>query len=392
MLAMRTPSASHALTTLVFSLAAVALAPACSSGDTGDDDGNAGAGGNAGSAAPSAGKAGNAAGASGGSSGSGTMTGGTGGSTSGAGNGGSSGSGGAGAAAGVGGATGGAGSGTGGGAGAGGSSAAAGSGADAGSGGSGTSGSAGMPSAGAGGVAGSAGTGGSAGGNSAGTGGISTSGNNCPESALFCADFETPGIPAGASFRPAYQETMWQDFVAIDSSVTYDGSSGALMIKPTGMSGYSYRALSVPAPASYWVRLFVRSDVDLGQSDHNAFFGASTGNGDQNQGDLMEVAEQYCQVVMNLHDDVVLSIGGTTNCSGGGIKLPKDTWHCMEAFFDGPSGRVQVFANEMPVIDKSNWTALTYQSFVFGFISFHGPSRTMWYDDVAVAAERIGCP
>ncbi len=233
----------------------------------------------------------------------------------------------------------------------------------------------------------SAGTSGAAG--TSGTGGAATT---CPSTASFCADFEGTGLPAGSSYQPTYQAAQWADFVAIDDTVAHGGSH-SFMVKPTGLDGYSYRLLSVPAPApSFWVRLYVRSDVDLGQSEHNAFFGATTGTGDQNSGDLMEVAEQYCQVVMNLHDDVVTSIGGTMACGSGGVLLAKDTWHCAEAFFDGPNGHIQVFSDGTPVIDKSGWTALTYQTFVFGFLEFHGPSRTMWYDDVAVATERIGCP
>jgi len=191
---------------------------------------------------------------------------------------------------------------------------------------------------------------------------------------------------------PSYQASMWADMLSLDASTAHGGAH-SLMVKPTGSDGYSYRVLSVAAPApSFWVRLWVKSDVDLGQSEHNAFFAASTADGDQNNGELMEVAEQYCQVVMNHKDDVVTSIGGTTACGMGGVSLAKNAWHCVEAFFDGPNGHIQVNADGKPVIDKSGWAKLTYQSFVFGFIEFHGPSRTMWYDDVAVSTQHLACP
>jgi hypothetical protein len=235
---------------------------------------------------------------------------------------------------------------------------------------------------------------GGAGTTSAGAGGSAgaPTGAGCPAGATYCADFEGTGLPEGAAFMPSYQAPMWMDFMSIDSTVFHAGAH-ALMVKPTGNDGYSYRMLAVDAPAaSFWVRLYVRSDADLGQAEHNAFFAASTADGDQNNGDLMEVAEQYCQVVMNLHDDVVTSVGGTTACGSGGVLLAKDTWHCVEAFFDGPNGKIQVFADGTPVIDKSDWTKLSFQSFVFGFLQFHGPSRTMWYDDVAVGPTRMSCP
>ena len=115
------------------------------------------------------------------------------------------------------------------------------------------------------------------------------------------------------------------------------------------------------------------------------------GDGDPNK-DSMEVAEQYCQVVLNHSDVVVTSNNSPMTCGSGGSLLPKNQWHCMEAFFDGPNGVVRVYANNMQIIDKTGWPALTYGAFNFGYEGFHGPARNIWYDDVAVAATRIGCP
>ena len=269
------------------------------------------------------------------------------------------------------------------------------------SGGSGASVSAGTANGGQPGVAGASFAGASSGGGAGSANGGATTGaggsagapsGGCPAGASFCADFEGAGLPQGASFMPAYQASMWSDMLSIDAATSHGGAH-SLLVKPTGSDGYSYRVLAVAAPApSFWVRLWVKSDVDLGQADHNAFFGASTADGDQNNGELMEVAEQYCQVVMNHKDDVVTSIGGTTACGMGGVSLAKNAWHCVEAFFDGPNGHLQINADGQPVIDKSGWAKLTYQSFVFGFVEFHGPSRSMWYDDVAVSTTHLACP
>ncbi|WP_437605804.1 hypothetical protein WMF20_32655 [Sorangium sp. So ce834] len=176
----------------------------------------------------------------------------------------------------------------------------------------------------------------------------------------------------------------------IDASIVHAGAR-SLHVKPGG-GGYDWRMLSVPAPGpTFWVRLYVRSSVDLGQSDHNAYFQAMTGTGEPNEGDNVEVAEQYCQIVLNLHDDVVLPMGGDFRCGSGGASLPKDQWHCMEAYFDGTKGDVQIYANGTKIIDKTGWKKLDFKTFSFGYLGFHGPARSMWYDDVAVAPERIGC-
>jgi hypothetical protein len=118
-----------------------------------------------------------------------------------------------------------------------------------------------------------------------------------------------------------------------------------------------------------------------------------TGDGEPNAGDNMEVSEQYCQVVLNLHDEVVLTTGGATMCGSSAMPLAKDAWHCMEAFFDGATGAVQVYADGKTLIDKTAWAKakLAYKTFSFGYLGFHGPARTLWYDDVAVGPQRIGC-
>jgi hypothetical protein len=235
---------------------------------------------------------------------------------------------------------------------------------------------------------GSVGAGGALSTGGSGTGGASTPGA-CPADAWFCTGFEQAGLPAGATYQPAYKATEWMTHMAIQSSVVSSGSQALEVIN----TGEYWAMLSVPVSSpTFWSRLYVRSDQDMGQTEHNAFFMAMTGNGDQNGGDNVEIAEQYCQVVLNLHDNVVTTIGGMQACGTGIPPLAKDTWHCMEAYFDGPNGNVQVYADGKQIIDKSNWTQLSFQTFSFGYVNYHGPQRTMYYDDVAVGPTRIGCP
>ena len=255
---------------------------------------------------------------------------------------------------------------------------------------SGASSSAGASSGGGGGggAGGSAGSG-QAGGGSAGSaqaGGGTSAG--CPAGASFCTGFESAGLPMGATYRPSYQ-MGFGTLMKLSTAVKHAGTQA---LEVTGASGYTWNMLSVPAPAaSFWVRLYLRSSVDIGQSEHNSYYQAMTGDGEPNAGDNVEVSEQYCQVVLNLHDDVVVSTAGTAVCGSGVPPLAKDTWHCMETFFDGPNGGVQVYADGAKIIDKSGWTKLSFKTFSFGYLGFHGPARTVWVDDVAVATTRVGC-
>src|SRR5690606_19665546 len=202
----------------------------------------------------------------------------------------------------------------------------------------------------------------------------------------FCADFEGVGLPAGTSYHPAFQADQWESFMSIQSATVF---RGAQALEVTGNDGYMWNILSTSVPSNaFWARFYLRSTVEIGQSDHNSYVAAMTGDGDPNAGDNTEISEQYCQMVLNLHDHVAVSIGGTEQCETGVPPLSKDEWHCMEVYFDGAGGIVQVFADGAPVIDESGWQNLDYKTFGFGYFGFHGPARTLWYDAVAVGPTR----
>lgn len=67
---------------------------------------------------------------------------------------------------------------------------------------------------------------------------------------------------------------------------------------------------------------------------------------------------------------------------------------CLEAKFDGAAGDVQVFADNTQIIDATAWppAKAAFNTFEFGFATYHGPGRNIWYDDVVVAPTRVGCP
>lgn len=259
-----------------------------------------------------------------------------------------------------------------------------------GSGASGSGGSAGSGASGSGGSGGTAGMGGTLGGTDGGPAaeGGTVTGSACPSGAAFCSGFEDMLIPQGATYRPVGVGDPTKTMALDDMIFKYGKKS--LRVNPA--SGYDWRMLSVPTPGpAFWVRLYMRSSIDIGQAEHNAFFQAMPGDGEWNTQGNLEVAEQYCEVVLNLDDDVVLPKGGTFMCGGSVMPLAKDEWHCMEAFFDGPNGAVQVYADGASIIDKTGWKKSVFKTFSFGMRNVHGPSRTMWYDDVAVASQRIGC-
>jgi hypothetical protein len=235
----------------------------------------------------------------------------------------------------------------------------------------------------------STGSGGSAPTGTGGAGGSANAGAACPQNAIFCTGFEeSSGPPAGTTIwtdsgKP-FDQLMW-----LDKSAPFAGAQ-SLEVLSSGISGYDYRMLSVPVPATFWVRLYVKSDQDLGQAEHNAFFQAMTDPNHNNSANTLEVSEQYCQLVLNDHDQTYPQ---GVACGSGGTPLAKNVWHCMETLFDGTNGTVQVYADGAKIIDAENWSygIATFNTFEFGLAEYHGPARNTWYDDLAIAPTRIGC-
>jgi polysaccharide lyase-like protein len=240
---------------------------------------------------------------------------------------------------------------------------------------------------------GSAGTSGGSGG-ATGTGGTGNGACSCPAGNTFCSDFESAGLPTGAYYAVnAAPGDFSRDF-AIDTSQHKCGASSLLVKNQSaaGSSGSAYRMLAVPAPAgTFWARFWVMSDMQMG-GDHNAFAGGSIGK--EPNDSKIEFAEDV-GIAFNYKDSVVwpAGYGRLTNGSTNPFTLPAMTWACIELSFNGSGHVQQLYINGTQQINATNYPtdtlSLTY--FKFGFESFHGPTRQMWYDGVAVAPTRINC-
>jgi hypothetical protein len=259
--------------------------------------------------------------------------------------------------------------------------------------------------------AGSAGnTGGGAGGQTG--GGAGTSGGSggstavaCPASATFCTGFEQPGMPAGTTYKFNAGPGDWTRDFALDTTVHNTGAA-SLRVKPgteAGTSGSAYKMLAAAAPSGrFWVRFYVRSDAAMGEGDpngdgfHNAFVEAA-GSDDTNEPTTLEFAQDV-GIAFNFHDNDRWPDGYGRLTTGGtrAYTLPPNAWYCVEISFDSQARAQMLFVDGTQLINATNYPAVAdikspFTTFRFGFVQFHGPARTMWYDDVAVGPNRMPC-
>jgi hypothetical protein len=174
-------------------------------------------------------------------------------------------------------------------------------------------------------------------------------------------------------------------------TLAHSGARSVLF--PAIPDGFNIREVVVPIPGnSFWVRLFMQTDTDFGDNDHDSVFVGSTTMLDNNDEDGVEFSEQGNQVVLNSNDQLFSQGGPGFPSAATGPTLTANTWHCVEAFYDGGSGDVQIFADDALLIDAPSYRAVTYQTFRFGYLQFPGgAARSVWFDDVVVATDRIGC-
>ncbi|WP_437606705.1 hypothetical protein WMF20_38010 [Sorangium sp. So ce834] len=212
----------------------------------------------------------------------------------------------------------------------------------------------------------------------------STGSDGC---SIFCSDFEGGSLPSELQFFPEYLRGEMGNYVKLDST----GHSGSSSVKVSG-TGFS-QMLAVPVPSKFWGRVYLKSDTDI-QMGHNTYVAAVSGTGDPNDGEAIRIGEHQCQLELNRKSDDAekLSNGGMYTCSGG-VKLVANTWYCLEFHYDGPGREVRVFVDnkEVDAMHVTDWGPYDYKFFKFGFEKYHGGAKTMWYDDLALGAERAGC-
>lgn len=205
---------------------------------------------------------------------------------------------------------------------------------------------------------------------------------DCPAGASFCSGFESGAFPDGTQFH-SVGPGLPNPFL-FDTTEVFAGTR-SLTIPATNSGGFFYRALAVPVPGQdFWVRLYMHLSTPLGDNSHDSVFGASSGalTADVNGEALVELSEQFNEILLNTDDAL---FNPPTNST-----LPANTWLCMEAHYNGGSGDVEIFADGAPLIEAAGYRAVTFQTFRIGYMRYND-DRTVRYDDVVVAPNRVGC-
>jgi hypothetical protein len=226
-----------------------------------------------------------------------------------------------------------------------------------------------------------------------------------------CDDFE--GAAAGGPPDPSRWIVGAPDVTGTGTLAIDDAQhhSGARSVKVVGEGGYSNHifftnsAVIAALGPVVWARFYVRLSDALG--DGHVTFLAMKDAESGADGTHLRMGGQSKILMWNREsDDATLPA-----LSPAGIALseplPTNQWLCIELMVDGGAGALQTWvdgvalaglqvdATPTPDVDEqwlrdAAWRpALT--DFALGWESYGGQAMTLWFDDVALDAARIGC-
>jgi hypothetical protein len=226
---------------------------------------------------------------------------------------------------------------------------------------------------------------------------------------LLCDDFEAAtagGKPDPARWTVGAPNVTGTGALAIDDTQSH---SGTRSVKVTGQGGYSNHVFLTNASAIarlgplVWGRFYVRLSEALGDGHVTFLAMKDTHDG----GKYLRMGGQGKILMWNREsDDATVPALSPTGIALS-RPLPTNQWLCLEFMVDGAQGTLRTWVDgaevagatvdgtSTPDVDeqwlrKTDWRP-TLADFSLGWESYAGQAMTLWFDDVALDAARVGC-
>ncbi len=221
---------------------------------------------------------------------------------------------------------------------------------------------------------------------------------------FLCDDFESSVSGTLPNTERWKVDLINSESVLVDSGEAHSGRHSVKVL------GNGYRAFlrptyGLPTPDnSLFVRVFVRSSTPMG-SGHSTYVEAGKNAMDEHE---LRVGYHYKMLDVNLMpgDSEQLSNGRDYDDGTPGLQFAPNTWYCLEVHFDGQHSEARVWVNDTEILPLhvTNWNpnmkegfrnltdwAPSYASVGIGYEKYSGDPATLWYDDIALGTQRIGC-
>jgi len=212
---------------------------------------------------------------------------------------------------------------------------------------------------------------------------------------LACDDFESATLGAVPT-APWSAVVNGDGLVAVDDSVPAHSGSKSVHVHGAGYQTllvYHDAARLPQASGRFYVRAFVRL-AEAMTSGHNTFVLADM-FATPNVGNALRLGEQNNMLMMTVGGDAhgYLSNQNYYNDHLPGVVFKAGEYSCLELLLDSPRAEIQVWVGgvDVPDLHVVGLAHENYDALRFGFEKYAGPESDIWYDDIAVGTERIGC-
>lgn len=231
-----------------------------------------------------------------------------------------------------------------------------------------------------------------------GAGGTSTVVDVCSQSGvLLCDDFEdaTPGEAPPAPWTLAMNGESGT--ALIDASTPAQSGTQSVRVDSAGNYQTFFALEGAPVFPAPQPALYARAYLRLGQpmtEGHNTYFKAGAADAISSDNET-RLGVMVSMLMINQPDGDRGFLSNENYWTDGlaGVVIAEQTWTCVEGFFDPPNSTVRFWVDEVEVPDLhvTDWQQDDLGSFHFGFEKYAGPDTTIWYDDIVISTEAIGC-
>ena len=214
------------------------------------------------------------------------------------------------------------------------------------------------------------------------------------------------GPPSAALWTITQPDCAGTGKLAVDDSQAH---SGMHSVRVDGGGGYCdhvfFANSSVIASLGdqIYARVFVRLGAPLG-AGHVTFLAmkdtADKGN------DVRMGGQDMILMYNRQSDDATLPVLSPTGV-GDSVAIAQEKWTCVEFHFDESAGTIDTWVDSQEVsglvengtstpdistqwLSRAGWKP-SLSDFRLGWESYSGQTMTLWFDDVALSASRIGC-
>ncbi|MEO8906339.1 MAG: hypothetical protein ABI488_27250 [Polyangiaceae bacterium] len=212
---------------------------------------------------------------------------------------------------------------------------------------------------------------------------------------LACDDFEAAtvgAVPSGAWTAGINGDGT----VTVDSSVPAHSGSKAVHVHGSGFQTllvYHDATVLPQASGKFYVRAFVRLGAAM-VGGHNTFVIADLFAA-PGTGNALRLGEQNSMLMMTVGGDAhgYLSNQNFYNDQKPGVVFKVADYSCLELLLDSTHTEIEVWVDgvDVPDLHVSNLAHENYDALRFGFEQYAGPVSDIWYDDIAIGSERLGC-